>query len=116
MKLSQLYPSEWLRASDLNGQDATLTIAGISVETMPGDDGKKQPVLWFRETDKKFGLNRTNGSHLGEMLGEETDTWVGKRVTLFPTRVDFQGKRVDAIRLRDRPDIAQAQKSDDLPF
>lgn len=113
MKLSQLYPSEWLRSADLAGNDVTYTITKISVEEMPGDDDKQQPVLRFRETPKKFGLNRTNGNMLAELYGEETDEWIGKRVTLFPTRVDFQGKRVDAIRIRDK---AATSGKNDIPF
>jgi hypothetical protein len=54
---------------------------------------------------------------------DETDEWSGAKSVLKPARVDFQGKRVDAIRV-DYPHGAQpmpAEKhnddgSDTIPF
>jgi hypothetical protein len=30
---------------------------------------------------------------------DETDDWAGHQIILYPTKVDFSGRRVDAIRV-----------------
>ena len=39
-----------------------------------------------------------------ELHGKETNNWIGKKITLFPTRDRFGGKQVDCIRIRDYVD------------
>ena len=66
-----------------------------------GDDNK--PVARFKNKSKALVLNKTNLRSIEEITGtDETDDWRGARITLYPTRVDYQGRRVDAIRI-DRP-------------
>jgi hypothetical protein len=87
----------YLKAVDLD-DDLTLTIEGV--ELIEFDDGSK-PMVTFQEIDKGFVLNKTNKNSIVAVLGTaETDDWVGKQITLFPTTVDFSGKQVEAIRVR----------------
>jgi len=51
-------------------------------------------------TDKKLVMNVINGNTIGDLLGFETDTWIGKQITLFTTQTEFGGKNVDCIRIR----------------
>jgi len=45
-------------------------------------------------------LNKTNANMIAEIAkDEETDNWAGVRITIYSTKVDFQGRRVDAIRV-----------------
>jgi hypothetical protein len=37
------------------------------------------------------------------MYGDDTDEWIGKRVTLFSTEVQYQSEMVEAIRIRSKP-------------
>lgn len=101
MKISSIYKSDWLRAPDLDGKPCTLTIAEVGTSRF--DDGREQITLSFEELHQKLGINKTNANAIAGMLGAETDDWVGKRIIVFPTRVEFQGKRVDAIRVDDKP-------------
>ena len=44
-------------------------------------------------------LNKTNGAYLAAAISDETDDWPGHEIVLYPTKVNFQGKMVDAIRI-----------------
>lgn len=98
MNINEEFPSKWLKATDLNGQQPTYTIREVSREDI-GDDGFK-PVIFFNEVAKGVVLNKTNATNISEAYGPETDAWIGKPVILFTTWVDFQGKSVEAIRIR----------------
>ena len=62
MKFSQMFPSKYLRADDLNGATVTATIAKIELEEIADDEVK--PVLSFQGREKKLVLNKTNGAVL----------------------------------------------------
>jgi len=96
MKINSLFPSKYLRASDLDG-DTPVTMKSLIMEEINED---KKPVLYFREEAKGLVLNKTNGKIIGRLFGEEVDDWIGQRIVLFPTEVDFRGETVDAIRVR----------------
>lgn len=113
MKLSDAFPSTFLKASDLNGQRPVVTISHVKFEDIGGDH---KPVVYFRGKDKGLVLNKTNGSMIAEIAGDDdTDNWGGTRFVLYPTRVDFQGKRVDAIRVDYAPSAGQPQAAPPPP-
>ncbi len=100
MNINSAFPSNYLKAADLQGRRAAVTVSHVAMEDI-GDDHK--PVLYFVGKEKGMVLNRTNANMIAEITGlEETDQWKGHTVVLFSTKVDFQGRRVDAIRI-DRP-------------
>ena len=45
-------------------------------------------------------MNKSNASNIAILYGDETEDWVGKEIVLFPAMVDFQGRTVEAIRVR----------------
>lgn len=100
MNIDAAFPSKWIRAADLKGRDYTLQIVRCLEEEVAGD-GSTQPVLYFNGTQKGLALNKTNANTISEALGPETDNWIGGNITLYPTKTDFQGKRVDCIRIRE---------------
>ncbi len=97
MKLDDLYPSRWLKATDINAP-TLATIKSVVIEEIASDEDK--PVLNFCGNLKPLILNRTNCLSIGELYGEDTDDWTGKAVVLFSTKVQFQSRLVDAIRIR----------------
>lgn len=98
-RMGTMFPSKWLAAADLDDADFTVTIRGCTPEEVTPNERKW--VLWFEETDKGMVLNKTNSKMISQLLlSDDTDDWVGRRITLFPTQVDFQGDQVDAIRVR----------------
>lgn len=101
MKISDAFPSSYLKASDLNGKAVRVVIDSVTMEKL-GDDQKA--VLHFVGKDKGLVLNKTNTYRIIEAVGsDETNDWEGWSVTLYACKVDYQGKRVDAIRVDDRP-------------
>lgn len=100
-RVSQAYPSKNLSAADLNEQDLIITITGV--ESQAFDDDATKLVAYCQEVDKGFVLNKTNARTIAGMYGDDTDDWIGKRITLYPTWVDFQGKQTEAIRVRPKP-------------
>jgi hypothetical protein len=100
-KLSEIYGGNYMKAEDIKDRgDVNVTIAGVSITEM--EDGKKKAVLAFKNTDKTLPLNITNANMVEELLGsDDTDDWEGRRICLYTCKVDFQGKRVLAIRVKE---------------
>lgn len=96
MRISNAFPSKFLKSSDLMGRSVRVIMDRIEMESL-GED--KRPVIYFRGKEKGLVLNKTNANTIAEMWGDDTDHWQGKEITLRPTRVDFKGERVDAIRV-----------------
>lgn len=103
MNINSAFPSNFLKASDLQGRHVGVTIREVGMEDIGGED---KPVVYFENKDKGLVLNKTNANMICEIAGSsETDDWIGKRISLYPTRVDFQGRRVDAIRVDVAPQV-----------
>jgi len=100
MRKNDAFPSKYLKASDLNGEDLVATIDEV-VEEEVGREKKKKPVLYFRGKVKPLILNGTNFDSVVLVTGEEdSDEWPGEKITMFSTEVPFGDKMVDAIRIR----------------
>jgi len=103
MKIDGLFPSKYLKASDVD-EPLVLRISGVEVDTM--NDGSKKPVLYFSNSAKGLVLNKTNANVLSQIYGDETGNWEGKPIKLIASTTDFQGKVVDCIRLRPPKSVA----------
>jgi hypothetical protein len=99
MKISEAFPSKFLKADDLSGKIA-VTINDVGQEAM-GMDKTLKLILYFRELDKPMVCNHTNGDMIAQLHGDETDNWRGKRIVLTRALVPFQGKNVPAVRVCD---------------
>lgn len=84
MKREQLFPSKYIKAEDLE-DEVLVTIEALETEEMLDRDGKKEKkgVLYFKGLDKGLILNKTNWDRVEAQHGEESDDWVGKKITLF---------------------------------
>lgn len=104
MKLSEVFPSKFLKVDDLDGE-VPVIIQSLKWERMKDDDGKEEdkPVLYFLRVDKGLVLNKTNGLTIAEQLGDETDAWVGKKIILTKENVTAFGKKQWAIRVKATP-------------
>ncbi len=102
MKIGSVFKGDYLKAADLGkGERLNLTISEVIMAEL--DDGEKA-VVHFKNIEKGLVLNKTNANMITEIAGtDETDEWDGIKVCLYSTKVDFQGKRVDALRV-DYPD------------
>jgi hypothetical protein len=103
MKLTEMFATNLLKAADVTdaGGEMPATIAKIEMKEFDNDSGGKdrKPIIFFAN-DKQMVCNKTNGTTLGEMFGNETDDWIGKSITLIVQNVDFAGKSTPAIRIK----------------
>lgn len=97
MNINGAFPSSYLKAADLQGRRVIVAIDKVVMEDIGGEH---KPVVKFQGKDRGIVLNKTNAAMIAEIAGsDETDDWKGVKVTLYPTKTDFQGKRVDCIRV-----------------
>ena len=97
MKMSEEFPSKFLKASDLQGREVRVTMQNVEREKI-GDDTK--PVLYFKGKDKGVVLNKTNAGTISDSYGDDSEDWFDQPLILFSVMVDFQGKVGPAIRCR----------------
>lgn len=97
MRVTEAYPSTYLKAVDLQDKTIKVTIDHYQIEDV--GDGSK-PVLYFVGKEKGLVLNRTNADELSISFGDEMDNWSGKIIELFTMRVSYQGRMVPGLRVR----------------
>lgn len=97
MRISTAFPSDYLKAGDLGGRTVRVVMSHVEMKDIGGDH---KPVLYFQGKDKGMVLNKTNANNITALYGDDTDHWAGREIMLFPAMVDFQGKTVEAIRVR----------------
>src|SRR6185295_18707375 len=111
--------SKYVFAYDLDGKERTLTIARVEGGELEGDKGRKtkKPLVYFKEakTGKPLALNATNGKTIERLYGANTDEWIGKRVTLYPTTCEMAGETRDCIRIRPRAPTGRASAPTEQP-
>ena len=103
MRKDDVFPSRFLKASDLGGKAIVVTIASAVLETLKSTEGKEQSkiVLGFVGGKKVLPLNVTNFDAVVDASGEgDSDRWIGHKIELFPSRTAMGGKMVDCIRIR----------------
>lgn len=103
---------EYLFAGDLQGREVVVEIEKVEAGELVGTGGKKtrKPIARFKGKQKPLGLCATNCKTIAKLYGEDTDKWIGQRVTLYPTTTSFGGETVECIRVR--PAVPQRKGSE----
>lgn len=127
MKISEAFPGQYLKTSDLKGQRVVVTIDRVEIKDLGRDERK--PVLYFKGKSRGLILNKTNANSIIDIIGtEETERWRGRQITLYHSKTDFQGGRVDCIRidpaarnekpapLKEEPENDFVADDSDVPF
>lgn len=96
MRISDAFPSKFLKASDLQNKHIRVVIQEIRMEEVGGNDVK--PVVYFTGKEKGLVLNKTNGNAIATAYGDETDAWGNKQIVLFTAQTQMDGRSVDCIR------------------
>lgn len=111
MRVSDAFPSQYLKSADLQGRTVKVTIDRYTIEEV-GDDRK--PILYFVGKEKGLVLNKTNANEIAFTFGDDMDDWGGKQIELFSMMVSFQGKNMPGLRVRAvrQPNGNQAVKHD----
>jgi hypothetical protein len=141
MKIGTAFPSKYIKADDLGGQQINMTIQSVTMEDVDGR-GEIRPVISFVNSQQGFVLNKTNANTITQIMQtDDTDNWANKEITLYPTQTEFSGKMVPCIRVAlpqakpvpqpangvQQPDVplpqddglqgsSPAQLNDDVPF
>ena len=98
MKISNAFPSKYLKSSDLQDQNVTVKISHVELDDVGGDE--KKPVVYFVGKQKGVVLNKTNSKIISTAYGDDTENWRNQSIILFPAMVEFKGDMVEAIRCR----------------
>jgi len=97
MNIMDAFPGSFIKAADLKGRRVQVTIDRVEMQDL---QDQTKAVLYFRDKDRGLVLNKTNANLLCEILGShEVDDWTGKQVVVYPTKTEYQGRRVDCIRI-----------------
>ena len=101
MKVNEAYPGRFLKAEDLGDGDVNATINAVKIEQIGvAPNVQEKPVLFFDGQEKGLVLNKTNASAIAKIHGDEMDNWIGKRISLYATEVEYQGETNLGIRVR----------------
>jgi hypothetical protein len=98
--LDELFPSKWLKASDLEDGPVVTTIHEANVQMVKGMDGKetKKAVIYFPSKLKPLILNRTNFEACCDISGsDDTDGFVGTKIELYTIETQMG----EGIRIRE---------------
>lgn len=90
--------SDFLKSEDIGANFWTVTVSKVDMKSF--DDGSRKLLAMFHELDKGLVLNKTNADTIGDLYGKNTDGWVNRQIMLMTMPVDYQGKKVQAIRVR----------------
>ena len=117
MKMTDLFPSKYLKAADLRGQPRVVTIKKVE-HVVFKDDGTDvlKAVLHFEEKDTRaVVVNKSNFAMLTEICGSDDDAdWPDNKIELRCEKVRFKAGLVDSIRIYPPPRV-KAAKAKDAP-
>lgn len=101
MKTSDMIESKYLKKENFD-DDQTCTIKGIKQENLGREDSPEMRwVIYFKEYPKGMVMNITTIRVLEASFGDETNDWIGKKVTVYvDPSVSFQGRVVGGLRIR----------------
>jgi hypothetical protein len=123
MKIGAMFPSNYLKAADVEG-GKTLTISEVAMQEFVRKDGSTEtkPIVFFQGEKRGLVLNKTNSKLISKALeSDDTDDWIGKPITLYSAEVEFGGDLVDSIRVRGKKaeptkTVGDEFGEDDIPF
>jgi hypothetical protein len=99
MKVSEMFPSSYLRAVDIPPRGITLVIEDLTQEEANSDGAKvKKHALRFRDENRLLILNKSNAQILEAAFGD-SDNWPGRTITLSKVPVIYMGSPTDGIRV-----------------
>jgi hypothetical protein len=105
-----MFDRDYIGAWDLPG-DVVVTISAVEAGTIKGDKGRtsRKPIIRFKGKEKALLGNKTNCKIIARLYGTDTDKWIGKDITLFPTTTEMGGETVDCIRVRPQAPARRAK-------
>lgn len=114
MRSSDVFPSKYIKAADLQDRDITVTIDKVVLEEISEGDPPK-PVAYFRGKQRGLVLNKTNWETIGHVYGDESDNWGGRDIVLFSQMTTFNGQAKPGVRVR-VPKAQNGVGDEEIPF
>lgn len=112
MRIEDVYPSKYVRGEDLAGKPVTLTIVRVVLEAMcpgQGAPATQKPVIYFEKAKKAVIMSRALWIQIAAITGDDdTNTWKGKKIQLYPEKMTVAGQPRIAIRARQALEIPTA--------
>lgn len=96
----KLLPSVHIAAGDLDDRDVVVKITKIVKAEEVGRSKEPRPVIYFEGIPKGLVMNKVNGTRISKLYGNDTDNWIGKCITLYPTECEMGGETVPCVRVR----------------
>jgi hypothetical protein len=128
-KLSEVFPSAYLKADEIPEEGMVLTISEVEIKELgQGSDKQVKPVITFEEVEKQLVCNKTNAGTIVKLTGsDDTDDWAGHKVRLIAMEVQGPHGLVNSIRISSKPvkaapkkaapaPVAEADNDSDIPF
>jgi hypothetical protein len=98
--INDAFPSNYLKASDLAGRQAVVTMDRVEFEPV-GREREMKAVLYFVGKQKGMVLNKTNAKKITDITQSAlTEEWPGHAIVLYPTETEFGGETVECIRIK----------------
>ena len=108
MKFGDMFQSNYFRLDDFDSAGRAFTITRVFQDEL-GENRERKNIVAFSECEQKLVLSKGRGMSLVELFGDESDNWVGKRITVYRGKAKSGKGTVDALCIREASD-------DDLPF
>lgn len=84
-----------------NGDDITVTIERVQLETVTMMGGKKEDhTICYLKGQKPMILNVTNSKSIHKLYGPFIEDWAGKQITLFASTAKLGNELVECLRIR----------------
>jgi len=103
-RMSDAYGGIFMKGSDLAGKPILVTIEHAEFRKLPDFNNANQQndrlVLSFIETGKDVALNATSARVMMAAFGEDERAYVGKKIVLYPEKVNVGGQTREAVMIR----------------
>lgn len=94
-------------------KDMVVEITNVTKEHVQNGDKKEEAMLVYLKNQKPMIINSTNAKAITTALGSPyIEDWVGKRITLYVSRIKAFGDWHDALRVR--KEAPQEPQKEDL--
>ena len=93
MNINGAFPSNFIKAADLQGSEPIVTIKSVEFEPV-GQEKEMKPVVYFVNKEKGMVLNKTNANTIATLTGtfETEDCREGIAALLEKRAPSFKGR------------------------
>jgi hypothetical protein len=112
MKKGDAYPPKYFSAATFGNTPRVFTIECVRREKFENDGVKtEKPAMYFKGERSGYVLSPTKWDMVAEALDEEdSDSWAGQAIELYPDTTFFAGRKVATISAR-KPSMAPPSKA-----